>query len=894
VSETSFQQEEKKWYQKHEKLRRLYHPLLLTKGSYRAWRREQKAKGKMKLTKKEFDLEIRKAEKTIPKVDFKKMIGREAEEAEVMDSILYWIAKDEKTRSEFEFSPPRRMIIIRGSSGVGKSFFVKCVVNKAFETLRRNFIPLYFFEIACSTLFSSWYGQSAKNMEEAFNTAMGRPCVIFLDELDAIAARMGELMQAADKEDVRVVKTLLKKLDEIDSNPELPIVVIAASNQYEKVPFDVRRRFGRPLDFDVGITSDMVLEVIKSQLERYKWNLKPEAIKNAIEQGAQAVGHSLITPDDIIRTFQQVYEEKRPSRLEKIKSKIPLISTEITLDDFKRVARTVRSFAEEEKVEVIRNFAAKVRPRETIRDVGGLFGKKEEIVKEITLALNPSISKEMGIEPARGFLLYGPPGTGKTLLAKAMANEANATLYLVNGPELLQKFTGQSEQAVRDLFIEARKNQPSIIFIDEIDAIAVARGIGGMPSLVNQLLSELDGMRGLEGIVVIATSNRPDILDPALLRPGRFTRQIEIPLPRNDEERLDILDVHLRKVAFLLDKTVSAEKVMELCKGKVQSPAELAQIVKDAVTLRVKDLLAKEKLLEARLNQERLNDVKQLYSKDLKRLAEILAIPDDDPKFYTKISELSEENYKVTMRHFELAVEELTTKEAFEQLRKAQEVYRSPEPEVGKVNALVALGEDARWGLIGIIECSVFPDGEGKIDVTGSVKESVVESTKQARSLLRKYFPEIKGYDIHIQLVTPMEGVDEQRLKAGGPSAGAAIAVALLSAITNCPVRSDVAITGKIDILAPGRVGVVGGVDWRGFGKIMAALQDGRIFKVCIPEANYKEIDARDLEFFEKRGVKIVPISTLWDAAQNLLVDAPSREQLISIHSSRVKTSLNN
>lgn len=881
VSEKQQQQprEETRWYQRHEKLRALYHPLLLTKKSYRVWRRGEKAKEKTKLSGRELERELSKAERTILKVDTTKMIGRDLEEVELMDSLLYWVAKDEQTRKEYEFSPPRRMIIIRGSSGTGKSYFIKCVARKAFERLKERSVPLYFLDITCSSLFSRWYGQSAKNMDIAFDRAIGQPTLVFLDELDSLAAKISEVSQAVDKEDIRVVKTLLKKLDEIDSNPELPVVIVAASNQYEKIPFDVRRRFGRPMDFDTGITPEMILAIIQSQLEKYRWGLDPEAVKTSVEDGIRGVGHAMVTPDDVIRTFQQVYEEKRPSRLSK-NGKPPTQPTEVTLEDFRRVARTVRSFAEEEKVEVIKNFAVKVKPRETFKEVGGLFGKKDEIIKEISLALNPSLPKKLGIEPARGFLLYGPPGTGKTLLAKAIANEAGSTLYLVNGPELLQKFTGQSEQAVKDLFSEAKKNQPSIVFIDEIDAIAVARGMGGIPSLVNQLLTEMDGMRGLEGVVVIATTNRLDILDHALLRPGRFTRQIEIPMPKNDEERLDILDVHLRKIAPIVEKTVTADKVLDLCKGKIQSPAELGQVVKDAATIWAKGLVAHEKLVEASVDGQRLDDVKKLYWKDLKRLAELLGVSEDDPRYSRPLKVL--ENYKVSLRHFEWAIEELTSKEVLEQMRRAQEVYRSPEPEVGKVNGLVALGEDARWGLIAIVECAVFPDGEGKIEVTGSVQESVVESTKQARSLLRRFFPRIRDYDVHLQLVTPMEGVDEQRLKSGGPSAGVAIAIALLSAFLNSPIRSDVAITGKIDILGPGRVGVVGGADWRGLGKIMAALQDGRISEVCIPEANFKTLDAADVAFFAKRGVKITPIATFWDAAERLLVGSPTKDQLLA------------
>jgi transitional endoplasmic reticulum ATPase len=190
-------------------------------------------------------------------------------------------------------------------------------------------------------------------------------------------------------------------------------------------------------------------------------------------------------------------------------------------------------------------------PDVTWLDVGGLEETKEELRETIQWPLEyPQVFEAMDMESAKGVLMYGPPGTGKTLLAKAVANEAESNFISVKGPELLNKFVGESEKGVREIFQKARENAPTVIFFDEIDSIAAERGrasgdSGVTERVVSQLLTELDGLESLEDVVVIATTNRPDLIDVALLRPGRLDRHVHVPVPDEDARRA-IFDVHTR------------------------------------------------------------------------------------------------------------------------------------------------------------------------------------------------------------------------------------------------------------------------------------------------------------------------------------------------------------
>ncbi|MEM1819577.1 MAG: AAA family ATPase, partial [Sulfolobales archaeon] len=263
-------------------------------------------------------------------------------------------------------------------------------------------------------------------------------------------------------------------------------------------------------------------------------------------------------------------------------------------------------------------------------DIGGLEDVKQQLREAVEWPLKyPTMFEKMGIKPPRGILLYGPPGCGKTLLAKAVATESGANFIAIKGPEILSKWVGESERAVREVFRRARQVAPAVIFFDEIDAITPARGhrydAGVTDRIVNQLLAEMDGITMLKGVVVIGATNRADIIDPALLRPGRFDRIIYVP-PPDKKARLEILKVHTRNVPLAED--VSLEKLAELTEG--YSGADLEALVREAVMIALREKLEARpvsmeyfmkalKIVKPSLSKDITDRYARLYE-DLKRL----------------------------------------------------------------------------------------------------------------------------------------------------------------------------------------------------------------------------------------------------------------------------------
>ncbi|MAE13773.1 hypothetical protein CMO92_04360 [Candidatus Woesearchaeota archaeon] len=254
----------------------------------------------------------------------------------------------------------------------------------------------------------------------------------------------------------------------------------------------------------------------------------------------------------------------------------------ICLSDFKEALKVVSPSAMREVMVEI--------PDVKWTDVGGVEDVKQELIEAVEWPLKyPDAFGRLGVRPPRGVLLYGAPGTGKTLLAKAVANESSANFIYVKGPELLSKWVGESEKAVRKVFEKARQTAPTVIFFDEIDSIAPRRGSfdGGShvtETVVNQLLTEMDGLESMQDVVIIAATNRPDILDTALLRPGRFDRVILVPIP-DKTAREEIFKVHTRGMP--LAKDVNLKKLIEKSEGYVG--ADVEAIVREAAILALRD-----------------------------------------------------------------------------------------------------------------------------------------------------------------------------------------------------------------------------------------------------------------------------------------------------------------
>jgi transitional endoplasmic reticulum ATPase len=253
----------------------------------------------------------------------------------------------------------------------------------------------------------------------------------------------------------------------------------------------------------------------------------------------------------------------------------------VTGDDFEEALKGIEPSAMREVLVEL--------PKVTWKDLGGLGSLKQELIESIEWPLKrPEKFHEMGIRPPKGILLYGPPGTGKTMIAQAVANETNANFISIRGPQMLSKWVGESEKAIREIFKKAKQVSPSIIFFDELDSIAPFRGMEEgsrvIERVVNQLLAELDGLEALKDVVVIAATNRPDIIDPALLRSGRFDRLVMIGAP-DKSGRLEILKIHTKEVPNAED--VNLEELAELTEGYVGS--DLASLCREAVMLALRE-----------------------------------------------------------------------------------------------------------------------------------------------------------------------------------------------------------------------------------------------------------------------------------------------------------------
>jgi len=264
-------------------------------------------------------------------------------------------------------------------------------------------------------------------------------------------------------------------------------------------------------------------------------------------------------------------------------------------------------------------------PKVSWEDVGGLEGVKQNLREAVEWPLTqPEVFKRMGIEAPRGILLYGPPGTGKTLLAKAVANESKANFISIKGPEVMSKWVGESEKAIRELFKKAKQVAPTIVFLDEIDSIAPRRGAYSgshvTESVVNQILTSIDGLESMEGVVVIGATNRPDILDPGLLRPGRFDRLLLLPAP-DKKSRIEIFKIHTKGMP--LTKDVSLVELADKCEGF--SGADINGVCREAAMLALRgDIKAKE------INKKHFEKAMSGFR---------ASITDDIIKYYKKVTE---------------------------------------------------------------------------------------------------------------------------------------------------------------------------------------------------------------------------------------------------------------
>jgi transitional endoplasmic reticulum ATPase len=512
--------------------------------------------------------EVKRALEGIPRVTWED-IGDLEEVKEKLREIVELPMRHPEIFRHLGIEPPKG-ILLYGPPGVGKTLLAKALANE---------VGAYFIAINGPEIMSKFYGESEERLREVFKKAQeNAPAIIFIDEIDAIAPKRSEVVGEVEK---RVVAQLLTLMDGLQSRGR--VVVIGATNRIEAVDPALRRpgRFDREIEIpppdrrarkeilavhtrNVPLAEDVDLDKLADMTHGYTGAdlaaLVKEAAMSALRRFLRdkTIDLSKPIPPDLLSQLR------------------------VEMKDFLQAMNSVQPT-------LIREVFVEV-PEVRWSDIGGLEDVKQQLREAVEWPLKyPQLFEKMGIRPPKGILLYGPPGVGKTLLAKAAATESEANFIAVNGPEILSKWVGESEKAIREIFRRARMVAPVIIFFDEIDAIAPVRGhdVSGVTDrIVNQLLTEMDGIKPLRGVVVIAATNRPDLVDPALLRPGRFDRVIYVP-PPDKKARLEILKIHTRKIPLAED--VDLNKLAEMTEG--YSGADLEALVREAVLIALRERL---------------------------------------------------------------------------------------------------------------------------------------------------------------------------------------------------------------------------------------------------------------------------------------------------------------
>lgn len=476
---------------------------------------------------------------------------------------------------------PPKGVLLYGPPGTGKTMIAKAVASES----EANFIP-----ISGPEIISKYYGESEQKLREIFEGAEKEgPSIIFIDEIDSIAPKRDDVVGEVER---RVVAQLLSLMDGLKSRGK--VIVIAATNRPNSIDEALRRggRFDREIEIGIpdrsgrlqilyvhtrgmpiekGMRLDMIADMTHGYVGADLSSLCKEAAMHALRRMLPMIS---------------IEEDIPPEIMEKL---------EVTEADFLDAHRNIEPSA-------LREVFVEV-PHVTWDDIGGLEQVKQELIEAVEWPLKyPEMFESINTAPPRGILLFGPPGTGKTLLAKAVANESEANFISIKGPELLSKFVGESEKAVRETFRKAKQASPTVIFFDELDSMVPKRGMGfdsqATERVVSQILTEIDGIEEMKDIVIVAATNRPDIIDPALLRPGRFDRLIYVKPPEK-QERIRIFNIHLEGKPISED--ISISELADMAEGYVG--ADIRSICREAAMMalreKIRPKMTKEEVQEA-------------------------------------------------------------------------------------------------------------------------------------------------------------------------------------------------------------------------------------------------------------------------------------------------------
>jgi len=426
---------------------------------------------------------------------------------------------------------PPKGVLLHGPPGCGKTLIARAVANET---------AAYFTHITGPEIMGKFYGESEARLRAVFEEAKAHaPAILFIDEIDAIAPKREE-MGGEKQVERRVVAQLLALMDGLESRGE--IIVIGATN----IPNSLDPALRRPGRFDREIAISIPDQRGRLGILQIHTRGMPLAQDVGLDKLSQ-ITHGFVGAD-----LEALCREAAMNALRKIMPSIDFQLDEIPYETLLKLEVTMADFTEalkEIEPSAIREVFVEV-PNVKWEDVGGLDEVKQKLIESVEWPLKyPDLFQQAKAKPPKGILLSGPPGTGKTLVAKALANESEVNFISVKGPELMSKYVGESERGVREVFRKAKQASPCILFFDEFDSLVPERGPGtdsqATERVISQFLTELDGLEELKGVLVLAATNRKDLIDSAILRPGRFDFILEVPLP-DEEARREILMVHTR------------------------------------------------------------------------------------------------------------------------------------------------------------------------------------------------------------------------------------------------------------------------------------------------------------------------------------------------------------
>jgi transitional endoplasmic reticulum ATPase len=471
---------------------------------------------------------------------------------------------------------PPKGVLLHGPPGCGKTLIARAVANET---------AAYFTHITGPEIMGKFYGESEARLRAVFEEANANaPAILFIDEIDAIAPKREE-MGGEKQVERRVVAQLLALMDGLESRGE--IIVIGATN----IPNSLDPALRRPGRFDREIAISIPDQRGRLEILQIHTRGMPLAQDVDLEKLSQ-ITHGFVGAD-----LEALCREAAMNALRKIMPSIDFQLDEIPYDTLLHLEVTMNDFSEalkEVEPSAIREVFVEV-PNIRWEDVGGLGEVKQKLIEAVEWPLRyPHLFQEANVKPPKGILLSGPPGTGKTLVAKALASESEVNFISVKGPELMSKYVGESERGVREVFHKAKQASPCILFFDEFDSLVPERGLGGdsqvTERVISQFLTELDGLEELKGVLVLAATNRKDLIDSAILRPGRFDFIMEFPLP-DEKARREIFAIHTKGKPLASD--VDLEAMTQKTEGLAGSDIEV--ICREASMIAIRQFVQAER-----------------------------------------------------------------------------------------------------------------------------------------------------------------------------------------------------------------------------------------------------------------------------------------------------------